>query len=180
MAIIRGLKIGLVDFWRNRWLSLAATFMMTLTIVTMAMFTLLSLSVNQTTKILQEKIDIAVFIKDEATDIQIQGLQNEIGAMPDVKEVRFTSKEEALAQFREASKPRPVIIRLLDLGHGGSIPRSIVIKANDPSSLESIASAINQSQYNVIVTKVSYEESKSSIDRYISMTHFVERVGYLS
>lgn len=179
IAIIRVFKIGFIDFWRNRWLSLAATVVMTLTVLTMALFALLSLSVNQTTKVLQEKIDIAVFIKDEATEDQVAALQTEIGLRPDVKEVRYTSKEDALAQFREASKPRPVIIRLLDLGHGGSIPRSIVIKANDPSSLQSIADSITQSSSNTIVSKISYEESKASIDRYISVTQFVERSGWI-
>lgn len=178
ISIIRAFKIGFVDFWRNRWLSLAATIMMTLTILTMALFALINFSVTQTTKILQEKIDIAVFIKDEATDAQIQALKNEIGLRPDVKEVTFTTKEDALAQFREASKPRPVIIRLLDMGHGGSIPSSIVVKAKDPSSLQTIADSINQSQYNKLVSKLSYDESKASIDRYISTTRFVERVGW--
>ncbi len=173
----RVLRIGLVDFWRNRWLSLAATMMMTMTIFIIALFVMLNLSINQTAKTLEEKLDIAVYFKDAATDQQIQELQSLLMARSDVKEVQYISREEALQQFRERSKYRTAVLSLLDQGYGNSLPRSLSVKATAPQSLDAIATYIKQPPYDSVIERLSYEENKSLIDKYISGTAFVKKIG---
>ncbi len=176
-SFTRVFKIGLIDFWRNRWLSLAATMMMTMTIFTIALFGLLDLSINQTAKTLQEKIDIAVFFKDTATDAQITELQNLLKARPDVKEVQYISRDEALQRFRERSKYRAAVLKLLDQGYGSQLPRSLSVKATTPESLQTIATYIKQPPYDTVIERISYEENKTLIDKYIASTYFIKQTG---
>lgn len=172
--IFRVLKIGLVDFWRNRWLSLAATVVMSITVLMVALFVLLNFSVNKTAEILHDKIDVSVFFKDAATDTQIAELQNLLKSRPDVKEVTYISKDEALTRFREQSKYRAKLLELLDQGYGKNLPRSISVKANDPTRLSDIASFIKQPPYDTVIDTISYQENKSVIDKLISSIQFVK------
>ncbi|MFA6082611.1 MAG: permease-like cell division protein FtsX [Patescibacteria group bacterium] len=177
VALIRILKIGVVDFWRNRWLSLAAIMMMTLTISIISLFVALDLSINQTAKMLEDKIDISVFFNDNATDANITALQNSLLGRSDVKSITYISREQALARFREQSQYRSTVLKLLDQGYGSKLPRSIEIKANGPENLQSIADYVNQSQYKTSIDKVSYQENKQLIDKYIKSAQFVKEVG---
>lgn len=180
-TFLRVIRIGLVDFWRNRWLSLAATMMMTMAVFTVALFIILNMSINETAKTLQEKIDVAVFFKDDATDEQIDELKVLLEQRPDVKAVTFISREEAQKRLRERSKYQATVLKLLDQGYGSRLPRSLSVKANSPSSLDSIASFIEQPPYDTGIENISYKQNKSLIDKFINLTSFVKKTAlYLS
>lgn len=180
-SFLRVIKIGLIDFWRNRWLSLAATMMMTMAIFTVALFIILNMSINETAKTLQEKIDVAVFFKDDATDDQINELKALLEARLDVKAVTFISREEAQKRLRERSKYQATVLKLLDQGYGSRLPRSLSVKANSPESLDSIASFIEQPPYDTGIENISYKQNKSLIDKFINLTSFVKKTAlYLS
>ncbi len=180
-SFLRVIKIGLIDFWRNRWLSLAATMMMAMTVFTVALFIILNMSINVTAKTLQEKIDVAVFFKESATDAQINELQLLLKARPDVKEVTFISREEAQKRLRDRSKYQATVLKLLDQGYGSRLPRSLSVKANEASSLETIASFIDQPPYDAEIENISYKQNKSLIDKFINLTSFVKKTAlYLS
>lgn len=106
MLYKRVLKLGLVNFWRNRWLSLAATLVMTLTLLIISTFAIMTLVIGKTTDSIREKMDISVYFNDSASIDQIIDLQNKIAARSDVKEVKYVSKEEALAIFKGAARPK--------------------------------------------------------------------------
>ncbi len=178
-AFLRVIKMGLVDFWRNRWLSLAATVMMAMTIFTIALFVLLNVSINQTAKTLQDKIDIAVYFKNEAPDNQIFELQNLLKSRDDVKEVQYISHEEALKRFRDRSKYRNTVQALLDQGFGSKLPRSLSVKATDPKYLDAIAAFIQQPPYDTMIESISHQETKALIDKYIQTTNFVKQTSLI-
>lgn len=180
-TFIRVLKIGFVDFWRNRWLSLAATMMMAMTIFTVALFILLNLSINQTAKTLQDKIDVAVFFKDSATDDQIKELQGLLQDRSDVKSVAYISREDAQVRLRDRSKYQATVLKLLDQGYGTKLPRSLSVISNNPQSLETIATFIQQPPYDITIENISYKQNKSLIDKFINLTSFIKKTAlYLS
>lgn len=173
------MKIGLLDFWRNRISSLAATLMMTMTVFTIALFMLLNFSINQTAQALQQKIDVAVFFKDTATDQQITSLENLLKNRSDVSQVDYVSRELALQQFKEQSKYRSAVLTLLNQGYGTNLPRSLSIKANDPSSLDAIATFVQQPPYDTLIEHLSYQENKDLINKYINSTAFIKKTGLI-
>jgi len=179
--ILRVLKIGLVDFWRNRWLSLASTIIMIITVFMVSLFVLLDFSVSRTAQILNDKIDISAFFTSAATDTQINDLVALVKNRPDVKEVQYVSSADALTKFKERSKYRTKLLELLDKGYGANLPRSISVKASDPQKLSDIASFIKQPPYDTIIQTVSYEENKDVITKVINSVELVERSAlYLS
>ena len=81
-------KLGLINFWRNRWLSLAATLVMTVTLLIISMFVIMTLVIDKTTDSIRSKMDISVYFNDSVSVDQIVDLQRQIASRADVKEVK--------------------------------------------------------------------------------------------
>lgn len=176
MTIQRVFKLGITNFWRNRWLSLAASLMIMLTLLTMGIFALLNIFVNSTADGIKDRIDISVYFYENATEAQIKDLQYTLANRSDVKRVTYISKEDALAAWQARainSKVKNLITK-----DENPLPRSLQVKATDPEQLESIANAISAETYKPYVRQVSYQETKDTIDKLINVTKFIRRLGW--
>ncbi len=177
ISIKRITTLGLVNFWRNRWLSLASTLVMTLTLLIISLFVVMTIVINRTTDRIKSKMDITVYFKDSATTEEISSLQQNLAARADVAEVKYISKEEALQIWQERQKNQR--IRELVTSTENPLPRSLAIKATDPESLNSIADYVAADDFSSIIHKISYEENKAIIDKLLAITAFVKKIGWL-
>src|SRR3990167_9549289 len=141
-------KLGLINFWRNRWLSLASTLVMTLTLLIISLFVILLIIIGAATDRIKAKMDITVYFKDSAQTEEISDLQQKLAARGDVKEVRYISKEEALAIWNERQKNQR--IKELVTPEENPLPRSLAIKATDPNNLVNIASFLENADLQTI------------------------------
>jgi cell division transport system permease protein len=176
MTLKRILKLGVTNFWRNRWLSLAASLMIMLTLLTMGIFALLNIFVNSTADGIKDRIDISVYFYENATDAQIKDLQYTLGNRSDVKRVTYISKEDALAAW-QARSINSKVKNLINKDEN-PLPRSLQVKATSPEYLESIAGTISTEAYKPFVRQVSYQETKDTIDKLINVTRFIRRLGW--
>src|SRR3990167_5269020 len=177
LSFSRITKLGLTNFWRNRWLSLASTLVMTLTLLIITLFVVMTLVIGKTTDRIKAKMDITVYFKDSATTEEISDLQEKLAARADVKEVRYISKEEALQIWNEQQKN--LRIRELVTPEENPLPRSLAIKAQDPEQLNAIADFLSADANTSIVHKISYEENKQIIDKLLAITSFIKKMGGL-
>src|SRR3990167_10108482 len=136
IPIKRITNLGLTNFWRNRLLSLASTLVMTLTLLIISTFVIMTLVINKTTDRIKAKMDITVYFKDTATTDEIADLQQQLAIRADVKEVKYISKEEALEIWQEKQKNQR--IKELVSSTENPLPRSLAIKATDPAELDNI------------------------------------------
>ncbi len=86
---------------------------------------------------LRNKLEVEVFIKNTASPDEINGLGDEIRAMPEVKDVGFISKDEALDRLRGSLKGHEDV---LDALSGNPLPPSYEITLKDPQQIETVAS----------------------------------------
>lgn len=173
----RIVKLGLTNFWRNRWLSLAATLIMTLTLLTISVFLIFNLVVNETTQAIKEKIDLSVYFYDNVPDQKIQDLAAVLKERNDVTEVNFVSKEEAFNRWQQMQKNEK--IRSLVTAEDNPLPRSLEVKAKTPENLEGIANYLAGDQYKDSIRKISYQENKDIIQKLISITKFSQKIGLI-
>ena len=175
ISVERISKLGLTNFWRNRWLSLASTLVMTLTLLIISLFIILLLVIGAATTRIKAKMDITVYFKDSAQTEEISDLQQKIAARADVKEVRYVSKEEALEIWNERQKNQR--IKELVTPEENPLPRSLAIKAIDPENLNTIADFLLADDFSSMIHKISYEENKQIIDKLLAITAFVRKMG---
>lgn len=164
------------SFCRNWWLSLAATLIMVLTLITIAFFVSLLVITNKTTQSLRDKADLIVYFQDSASKDQIFALQNILVSRTDVKNVDYISKEKALERWKSQQGNETVKNYINEAEN--PLPQSLEVKAQQPEDLDRINTYLQGEDYKPIVKQISYEKNKQMINKLVNITHFVKKVGY--
>lgn len=184
-SIKRIIRSGFVGFWRNAYVSLAAIFVMTITLAVVCgvMLTneLLTASLNQ----IKEKVDINVYLVTTAQEQSIGALKSSLEALPDVAEVTYTSRDEAFAAFRDRHKNDELTIQALDELGENPLGASLAIRAKETSQYESIA-AFLQEQRNLesadapLIDRINFNQNKSAIDKLTGIINAAERSSFIA
>ncbi|MFA4996036.1 MAG: permease-like cell division protein FtsX [Patescibacteria group bacterium] len=177
LTFYRITKMSLVSFWRNRWLSLAATLIMVLTLITISFFVSMMLITNRTTESLKDKVDMSVYFNDDASKDQITAIQNILLSRSDIKSVDYISKEKALESWRSRNKDNEGIRDLIS-DTDNPLPRSLEIKTQDPEDLEKINTFLSSKDYQSLIKEISYKKNKDLVDRLVKITNFLKIAGW--
>lgn len=175
-TFLRLIKLGFTNFWRNRWLSLAATLIMALTLFIMSAFVIINIAISSTTNFLKSKIDLVVSFNDQPSDSQILDLKSLLETRSDVLSVKYLPKEEAYQRWLNLNTPEK--IKNLITPEENPLPRSLEIKARDPENLEGVATFLAQDNYKNIIRSISYQRNKDIIQKLINLTNFSKKLGF--
>lgn len=63
---------------------------------------------------LENQVQISVYLKDGLTTEQVMSVGKRLKAMPEVKELEFTNKDQAMDKLKERMKDQPGILDALD------------------------------------------------------------------
>ncbi len=177
-TIKRIIKLGLTNFWRNRWLTLGATLLMTLTLTMISVSILMTYLLRDTAALINSKIDLTIYFRDDTVvDNSITALMTRIQGLPDVTSARFVDKAAALAIWDRL--PINENIKKPVTATNNTLPRSIEISTNSPDSIQSVVDKIGATDTDKIICTecVSYSKNKDTVNRLISITKFVQRAG---
>lgn len=177
LSAIRVLKFGLKNFWRNIWLSLATTGIMILTIFTIAVLVILNLVGDTALKSLEQKVDVSVYFNSDVTKEQIDPVEERLNSMPEVRETKYISKEEALESFRNKHGDNPLIIASLSELEENPLQPTLVVKARNPEDYDAISSILKDSQYEGLIQNFNYEDNQVIIDKLTKTTKTIEKIG---
>ena len=174
----RIIKQAFSNFYRNGWLSLTATLIMTLALLTVGVFLVVALSTNKMAGDLKDKVDIIVNFKDTASDALIQQLKSDLMIRPDIKTVRYISKEDALAEFKQRGSIKEEI-REIVTPEDNPLPRGLQIQSVNLAEYDHVSQLIKQPTYASYVDSSSYDDNKTLIETVNNATKFVERFGLI-
>jgi cell division transport system permease protein len=181
--IQRIFKTGLSLFRRNVFLGLSSVSVtvVTLTVILALFFTqaILSASLHA----IESRVDITLYISDSADDSAINDIKTNLELMPEVKNVEFFSKEEALVLFRERNKGDSITNEALEEISKNPLPASFVIHAKDTAQYDAIINKLeNEStfleQNKSFITKINFARSKQVIDKILVLRDGVNKFGY--
>jgi cell division transport system permease protein len=175
-TLYRIAKTSFKSFCRNWWLSLAATLIMVLTLITISFFVSLLVITNKTTESLRDKADLIVYFNDTASKDQIFALQNIIVSRADVKNVDYVSKEKALERWKSQQGNETVKNYITE--DENPLPQSLEVKAQTPEDLDKINTYLLGDDYKPIIKQISYEKNKQLINKLVNITKFVKKIGY--
>jgi len=176
IKIKRILKTAFLDFVRNGWLSLTATLIMTLAVLTVGVFLLLFMSTNKIVAELKDKIDIVVNFKDSASEQVIQKLKTDLLSREKIKSVKYISKEDALEEFKSRRSVK-VEVRQLVTPEDNPLPRGLQIQSVDFKEFDYVSNLIKSPAYASYIDSSSYDDNKQLIESINSSTKFVQRLG---
>lgn len=178
VTLSRIFKGGITNFIRNAWLAAAAIAVMVITLTVVLFSVIANATFVNTIKQLTDRIDISVYLKDDITNQRKDELIEQLKAKPEVKNVEYISKDDALKRYRK--KYENDIDQLMAISQADNpLPASLIIKPTDPNNLEPIRQFLETEEIKVLQSyPTSYSSSrKVAIDRITQATSFFSKAG---
>lgn len=94
------IKQGMINIKRNKLFSLASIATIAICIFLIGLFYSVFVNINHMVEEAEQQISVTVFFKPGITDEEIANLKDEISKRAEVKEVTYTSAEEAWEEFK--------------------------------------------------------------------------------
>ncbi|MBP6911915.1 MAG: permease-like cell division protein FtsX [Candidatus Pacebacteria bacterium] len=180
----RIIRSGFLNFSRSGVVSIASVLVVTVTlsVVTFLIFlqAVLSFSLSE----IEDKVDITVYLTLNASQTSTETLVESIKTLPEVKEVTYLSREQALERFREEHKDDYLTLQALDELGDNPLGASLNIRAIETSQYEGIAKFLESpsalaSDGSSIIEKVNYFQNKQIIDRLTNIIASARTIGLI-
>ncbi|MFM2424414.1 MAG: hypothetical protein RLZZ70_805 [Candidatus Parcubacteria bacterium] len=181
----RVFRAGFIGFWRSAYVSLASIFVITVALFVIGSTMLLEQLLTVSLQNIQSKVDINVYFVTTATETDIVSLKTAVEALPDVAEVRYTSREDALTDYRQKNQNDSVAMQALEELGENPLGATIAIRANETSQYENIARFLeeqkaSESPQAPLIDEVNYADNKDSIAKLTDIIGAVERASFIT
>lgn len=173
------IKESAKGFTRNLSTALGSIVTIFLSLLIIGVFLIGGFVVEKLVSSVESGVSITAYVADDASDADIQTVENYIKGLDGVGNVGFTNKEQALDRFRESSTSN--IIDTLD--GENPLPRSIDVELSDPQMVEQVASTIwDNATYKQIADAPdsmtdSLKYGQQTVDRLFTLTSYVRYIG---
>ncbi|TFG67420.1 MAG: ABC transporter permease [Thermomicrobiales bacterium] len=169
--VLFSIKRAWQGFWRNAVMSLAATATMVLMLLLLAGFWIIQTGLLAGLQFTEQKVQVEASLQPNTTDTQVQALQVQLRAMPEVAAVAYVSREAALVRFREsmAAQGREDLTRYLD---ANPLYASLEVQLTDPTHVRIVGDALRadptvRNVYNI----------EDLVDRVLTITSILRTAG---
>ena len=165
------IREAFVSIRRNGLMSIAAISTVAISLLVLGLFLVLVFNINNMASMLESQVQITVYVKDEVSADKLTELKGQLTKITGVTKVGFTSKEQAMKDFRKRLGEQK---ELLDsLGDVNPLPNSFAVHVDKPENLKSIAEKIRKLE-NIESMRFGQE----IIEQLFKVTYFI-RVGGL-
>ncbi len=183
LSFRRVVRTGFVNFWRNGFVSTSSIVVMTITLFVLGSLFFLNALLDTSLGMLKEKVDINVYFTLDANDEDVQRVYDLVKALPEVRDVELTTREQARERFKERHAKDELELQALDELPDNPFPASLAIRAVDPSQYTSISTFLTEDTATLssegarVVSRVNYKDNKAAIDRLREIIRGVELFG---
>jgi len=175
----RILKHGILNFRRNRWLSVATIFNFFQMLFLLFGLLFVSITMNAFTNELIDRIDISVYFVNDAPEERILKITDALKGLNDIKSVQYVSKDEALVKFKERYAGKETIMMALEELGANPLQPTLNIKTYNVGSYQLIADYLARADFQDIIENVNYTQNKDIIDKVQSVTDAVKRAVFI-
>jgi len=178
-SLKRIIKSGWHGFFRDGGMITANVFVLLMAI---SVFTSLFLFKNISNFIvdsIEDKVDISVYFEYEVLEDEILEIKEEVSGIPEVKEVSYVSKDDALENFIERHSDDETLMQSLEEVGVNPFLASLNIKAFEFGQYEGISSFLEGSIFQTKIDKIDYYEREPVIKRVFSLTSTFSRIGII-
>lgn len=175
VALNRIIKSGLINFYRNGWLSTATVLIMTVTLLLWTSIFLLNVVLTSVLDTLSQKVDVSVYFNLNAKESDILALKSKIENLEEVKSVEYVSVGKALEIFKKRHSDDEIFLKSVEEIGDNPLEASLNILAKDASKYDTITSFLKQS--GNLISKVNYAENKVVIERLNNIISVLRQSG---
>lgn len=114
LTFIRMVRYGINNFSRNAWLTVAATAVMTITLLIMLTTLAARQVLTDTVATIREKVDISIYLESDTTSEQAKEVVDKFKNLSTVRTVNYITPTEAREVYIEENKSNPRILKALN------------------------------------------------------------------
>lgn len=163
----------LTTAWRNirrsPYQALAAILIMTLTFLVVSFFVFVLVGSSKVINFFESVPEVNAFFKNEASQEDINELENQLSKTGKIASLKFVSKEEAVKIYKEQNKDDPILIEFVT---AEVLPASFKISTYNVEDLKMVSETLKKSS---IVDQVIYQEEV--VSKLKTWTSAIRKIG---
>ena len=180
----RVVRYGLRNFTRNAWLTVAATVVMTITLLIIFVTAVASAVLNETIASQEEKMDLSFYIRYDASEDILRNLVGKLRIQPNVESVSVSTSEE---EYKKASVDNVDAWSLvIEEGVEPTFPAVIHVKLHDMEQRQNIENFVagDQQFKEWIDQSISgsdiVETKQETIDKLSNIMSYASQIGVIA
>lgn len=180
----RVVRYGLRNFTRNAWLTVAATVVMTITLLIIFVTAVASAVLNETIASQEEKMDLSFYIRYDASEDILRNLVGKLRIQPNVESVSVSTSEE---EYKKASVDNVDAWSLvIEEGVEPTFPAVIHVKLHDMEQRQNIENFVASDQQfkEWIDQSISgsdiVETKQETIDKLSNIMSYASQIGVIA
>jgi cell division transport system permease protein len=173
----RVFKTAFVNFWRNGSINIATTGIMTVTLLSISILVILTFLGNSLVENFKTRIDISVYFNSESSEEDILKIIDEVRGLPAVRDVVYTSKEDAWNRFKAKYSDNAVISQGVSELDENPLFATASVKAKNIDQYVGINEFLSETRFQNTIKKVSFNESKTQITNLSLITKSIQKDG---
>jgi cell division transport system permease protein len=184
LTFARMCRYGVNNFSRNAWLTVAATAVMTITLlVVFTTFAARNVLID-TVGVIRDSVDMSIYVLNGTKDEDVKTIESGLKSLKTVKEVDYVSPVEARENFAKANASDAGALEALNQATNrfpGTF-RIKIVDINDPSELQAFVNSNAALKANIDPNrKPSFAgDRKSAIESIGRWVGFAEKAGLLA
>jgi len=160
-------------FWRNPVMSLASTFTVGLMLLLFAFFLATDRGLQAAVNVLESKVELALFLEDDARVSDVLALRARIEADPAVSRVDYVTKEQAMARLVDIAAKRPDI-QIVDTSEN-PLQASLEVKLAHAQEAPRVTAALREEIGKGVVSDVV--DNPQVVDKLLTITRVLSFGG---
>jgi len=176
VSFLRAVKFSFQDVFRNVWLSLVTVIILALALFSVNMLLVVKAVGETAVEAVKEKIDINLYIRNDAEEEQILALKAKISNLSEVKEVSYISKADALNNFKSNFQDNPEILQALREVGTNPLTPSLVIKPKNLDDFDNLVNKLNSFDDEIIESR-NFTNYKIMLEKINNITNRVSEAG---
>jgi cell division transport system permease protein len=160
-------------FWRNPVMSIASTFTVGLMLLLFAFFLATDRGLQAAVGVLESKVELAIFLQDNARVSDVLALRARIEADPAVSRVDYVTKDQAMARLVDIAARRPDI-QIVDTSTN-PLQDSLEIKLAHAQDAQRVAASLREEMGKGVVSDVV--DNPQVVDKLLTITRVLSIGG---
>lgn len=172
-------KYGYQAFLRDKGSSVATLVIMILTLSLLTSLFLFQGVSSFLVQTLENRVDISAYFHDFSTEEDILKVRTSILTIPEVRDVQYVSKEQALEKFQELHKNDRVVLESLAAVGTNPLSASLSIRTRDANQYQDIVEFLEQGEFSGFIEKVDFQDREPVIRRLSALTSGIRLIGII-
>ena len=178
----RVINFAFSDFSRNAGISVAAIFVLIVTIMLVTRLLFFHGIADYLTSQIQNKIDITAYFKDGTAEKDILNVRDQITKdSQDIKSVEYISQDQASIIFSQNHSNNAVFSKALQqVGENPFLPSLNITTVNgSPAQYAEISNILQTSSFSNLIDHVDFSQKEDTINKVYSITTNINMFGLI-